>query len=282
MLNLDNYKSVFAGYNQDILDEVRSSILDGVDLTPYITDDKNQDPYYLQQVRVSLKENIDEPWLKAFSSGDLLRQLRKLYNDGINLDYVNKYIRYKLPESYYRTLVDIISSGVVIPDNFSLQRIPSGMLPVVRQVLQSGNYNERFLTTQGSTPNTAIVLSKLNTLVISKGWAPVTDSLITRPLSYLIGIYERFTRLDASIWSIINLYADAMDNDISKLDHLLALQPQGTALSELVVLPEYQLASAVDLYKKGCDIVPLISKGALTYQEVSIISTELLISAYDV
>lgn len=54
VLLLDNFRSILSSFSLDVQDVVRSAILDGVDLNPYI-ERFREDPYKLDQIRLGLK-----------------------------------------------------------------------------------------------------------------------------------------------------------------------------------------------------------------------------------
>ena len=68
-LILDNFRKILSNYTVDIQDVVRSAILDGVDISKYI-DVCKDNPYRLEQIRLSIKEGLDESLFNL--SGDLL------------------------------------------------------------------------------------------------------------------------------------------------------------------------------------------------------------------
>lgn len=116
ILTVDNYRSILkgCGFDEDLLDEVRSAIFDSVDLSTYLAPDV--DPYYLQQVRVGSKQGVPS-WVFSLPGGDLIRRCRILYSRGINLDPVSRYVIKALPAEYYEVLLNWIEAGVVIPED---------------------------------------------------------------------------------------------------------------------------------------------------------------------
>ena len=58
LLVLDNFRVVLKNYSLDVQDIVRSAILDGLDISEYISQYKN-DPYKLDQIRLELKEGLN-------------------------------------------------------------------------------------------------------------------------------------------------------------------------------------------------------------------------------
>ena len=54
-VTLDNISEVLVGYSLDIQDEVRSMILDGLDLSEWVSVCR-ENPYRLNQIRLAVKE----------------------------------------------------------------------------------------------------------------------------------------------------------------------------------------------------------------------------------
>ena len=89
-LTLENYSEVLSNYSLDIRDEVRSMLLDGIDLTSWIEKCKNE-PYKLTQIRLASKEGVSSTLLSVGDS-NVIYQIRRLRNDGFPVRELERYV----------------------------------------------------------------------------------------------------------------------------------------------------------------------------------------------
>ena len=77
-VKIENIEKIFSSYSLDIQDEVRSMVLDGLDLVDWVPVCKDN-PYRLNQIRLASKEGVD-PRFFSISDGSVLYGLRKYLN----------------------------------------------------------------------------------------------------------------------------------------------------------------------------------------------------------
>lgn len=133
-LVLDNFRSVLSDYSVDVQDVVRSAILDGVDISAYIPVCKNN-PLRLDQIRLGIKEGIDEVFLSV-KSGECLYKIRKL--DSRSLDLVSQKIeKNSLSGDSLEKLIDWVLKGYNI-QGINVSIIPKSLYEVFEQGFQRG------------------------------------------------------------------------------------------------------------------------------------------------
>lgn len=133
-LILDNFRSVLSDYSVDVQDVVRSAILDGVDISAYIPVCKNN-PLRLDQIRLGIKEGIDEVFLSV-KSGECLYKIRKL--DSRSLDLVSQKIeKNSLSGDSLEKLIDWVLKGYNI-QGINVSIIPKSLYEVFEQGFQRG------------------------------------------------------------------------------------------------------------------------------------------------
>ena len=136
VLILDNLRTELKDYSVDIQDIVRSAILDGIDLSEYIEACKNN-PYRLDQIRLSIKQGIEPVFLKV-TSGESLYKVRLLKARGVPLSGIASHIdRGALSEDNLNRLISWVESGYKI-DSLNISIIPKTLLDVFEQGLQQG------------------------------------------------------------------------------------------------------------------------------------------------
>lgn len=133
---LDNFRTLFYDYSIDIQDIIRSAILDDVDILDYI-DICKDNPYKLDQIRLSKKENLSNELYKI-SSGDILYRIRKLNQRGINLSYIERQLSLgSLSEEYIQYMLTWVAEGINV-SNLNISIIPRDLLDTFDYGLRSG------------------------------------------------------------------------------------------------------------------------------------------------
>lgn len=133
---LDNFRLLLYDYSVDIQDVVRSAILDGVDISKYIPTCKDN-PYRLDQIRLAIKEGLPQGLFKS-TSGDVIYKIRKLYQRGVNLSYVEKQLNSgSLSDEYVEYMLNWISDGINV-SGLNVAIIPKGLLSTFDYGLRCG------------------------------------------------------------------------------------------------------------------------------------------------
>lgn len=136
-LLLDNFRVLLSEYSVDVQDVVRSAILDGVDITKYLSECRDN-PYRLDQIRLCLKEGIPSSIL-LLQSGSMIYKLRKLKSEGTNLNsIVVQLSKGTLSEIYLDKVIGWIEKGYKISE-LNVSIIPRGLLDVFEYGLSIGN-----------------------------------------------------------------------------------------------------------------------------------------------
>lgn len=91
LITMNNYLKVFEGFESDILDEIRSAVLDDTPIGQYIKS-CGSDSYKLGQIRLALREYVPKEYLNVKLSGKCINLIRKCFRDGIDLKCILKYI----------------------------------------------------------------------------------------------------------------------------------------------------------------------------------------------
>ena len=136
-LLLDNFRVLLSEYSVDVQDVVRSAILDGVDITKYLGECRDN-PYRLDQIRLCLKEGISNSIL-LLQSGSMIYKLRKLQSEGMDLSsIVVQLSKGTLSEIYLDKVIGWIEKGYKISE-LNVSIIPRGLLDVFEYGLSIGN-----------------------------------------------------------------------------------------------------------------------------------------------
>ena len=89
-ITLENYRSIFSECTPDILDEIRSAILDDTQIGGFIAK-CGTDNYKLGQIRMALRELVPLECINVGMTGKTIYMIRKCVDSGINIDSLMQY-----------------------------------------------------------------------------------------------------------------------------------------------------------------------------------------------
>ena len=88
---MDNYKKIFKECSPDILDEIRSAVLDGTNISYFIKGCGN-DSYKLGQLRMALREFVPVDYLSTALTGETIYAIRQCFAEGLDMSSLLRYI----------------------------------------------------------------------------------------------------------------------------------------------------------------------------------------------
>ena len=91
VITLDNYKSIFNECTPDILDEIRSAILDDTQIGAFIKK-CGIDSYKLGQIRMALREMIPLEYINTNMTGRTIYMIRRCMDGGYDISSLIKYV----------------------------------------------------------------------------------------------------------------------------------------------------------------------------------------------
>ena len=124
-LVLDNFRTVLKDFSVDVQDVVRSALLDNVSIEKYLDSCRNN-PYRLDQIRLGMKEGIDEGYFQ-YSSGEVIRGIRGLLKKDVNLSPLKKYRSGALSDKCFLYLIYWCKDGFNV-SNLNMSIIPDYLL----------------------------------------------------------------------------------------------------------------------------------------------------------
>lgn len=111
-VTLENYKDLYKEYPVDILDEIRSAVLDDTPIHDFIEPCVN-DSYKLGQVRMALREGVPIAFLRTYLTSITLYNIRQAAKRDIDMSDLLVYYE-RLEPSTIEILSEAILSGVDI------------------------------------------------------------------------------------------------------------------------------------------------------------------------
>ena len=117
LVNLQNYMQVFDGESVDILDEIRSAIIDDTQIGSLIKYCRDDD-YKLKQLRLAIREFLPKKYINPRISGTCIKLLRKYYASGGNLAVFDRYIsdtnKVLLSDAVFKRVIECTLNGADI------------------------------------------------------------------------------------------------------------------------------------------------------------------------
>jgi hypothetical protein len=138
-ITLENYRQVFKACTPDILDEIRSAVLDDTSITPFIKP-CGTDSYLLGQLRMGVRELIPIEYLSAYVTGKTIYNIRQGFLKGRDMSALLKYYTNKVAKIDKSTIEKLSEFCLVGTDitkiDFSI--IPNELVDIVCKGLYQG------------------------------------------------------------------------------------------------------------------------------------------------
>lgn len=138
-ITLDNYRQVFSSCTPDVLDEIRSAILDDTPIGQFISV-CGDDDYKLGQIRKAIRELVPTEYLNTSFTGKTLSYIRKGIASGYDMSELLKYANKKglsLNANIIETLAEFLFIGVNL-SQVDFTYVPSHQVPLICEGLFLG------------------------------------------------------------------------------------------------------------------------------------------------
>lgn len=139
IITLENYRKVFKNCSPDILDELRSAILDDTEIAQFIKPCGN-DSYLLSQLRLAIREMIPIEYLSAKLTGKTIYNIRQGFHKGRDMSDLLRYygIRtIKIDKNILEKLSDFCLVGTDI-SRVDFCTVPDELIEIVCKGLYQG------------------------------------------------------------------------------------------------------------------------------------------------
>ena len=123
-VTLESLSSQFRGYSLDIQDEVRSMVMDNLDLSKWI-DVCKDNPYRLNQIRLGSKEGLD-PRFFTILDGSVIYRIRSLAATGFNVGELLAYVGVGFTKEQWFYIISWAERGL-LDSRLALVRTPFSM-----------------------------------------------------------------------------------------------------------------------------------------------------------
>ena len=133
-VKIENIDKVFAGYSIDIQDEVRSMVLDGINLVDWVTVCKDN-PYRLNQIRLASKEGVD-PRFFSISDGTVLYKLRNYLRSGFSGEELYRFLGCGFDSEQWSYILSWADKGY-LDKRLALVRTPKRLWSIIDKGLQN-------------------------------------------------------------------------------------------------------------------------------------------------
>ena len=135
MVTLENYRTIFRECSPDILDEIRSAVLDDTQISKFIGPCGN-DNYKLGQLRMAVREFVPVEYLSPKVSGSVIHNIRIGVSKGLDMSDILLYYN-KLSNKSLEIISDFLLLGVDITQmDFTL--VPDNLVEICLKGLLKG------------------------------------------------------------------------------------------------------------------------------------------------
>lgn len=133
-VTLESIGSQFRGYPLDIQDEVRSMVMDNLDLSQWI-DVCKDNPYRLNQIRLGSKEGLD-PKFFTILDGSVIYKIRGLAATGFNIGELLPYVGVGFTKEQWSYIITWAERGL-LDSRLALVRTPFSMWEFIDKGLRN-------------------------------------------------------------------------------------------------------------------------------------------------
>jgi len=258
-VKIENIDKVFSEYSIDIQDEVRSMVLDGLNLLEWVSVCKNN-PYRLNQIRLATKEGVD-PLFFSISDGSTLYKLRKYLNSGFSGEELHRFVGCGFDSEQWSYILSWAEQGC-LDRRLSLVRTPKSLWSVIDRGLKQ-NYPMWIFTT-GKNYSVEEVNSLIK--IMSNGYTVdkfLKGSWRTEVLKTLADFsrYSWYESIIDSVYDFISLDFLLLIGELAKLriiDEDLLLAYRGSKEDRGYYLYQtYHLSLMLQAVEKGVDYTKL-------------------------
>lgn len=138
LITMNNYLEVFKDFESDIIDEIRSAVLDDTPISPFIKACQI-DSYKLGQFRMALREYIPKEFLNPRLSGQCVYLIRQCYRNKIDLSPLLRYVKGNLRlenDSIERIIRVMLIGGDIRKVDFTI--VPKDNISIICEGLVKG------------------------------------------------------------------------------------------------------------------------------------------------
>lgn len=253
---LDNYKQFFEECSPDVLDEIRSAVLDDTDISQYI-DACGDDSYLLGQIRIAIREHIPEDYLDTRLTGKTIYNVRQGIANGRDMSAILWYItpqKLKVEKEIIQMLSDFCLLGTDISRvDFTL--VPKNLVPIFCKGLYKG-YPMWLLSDECAGMNVNSIQVLMRGMELGIDVQPFMRGGWSKEALLLIFSYAKACDINALLGYLNSKF------DIGQLKVLLDIASSGIPISRLCmkdssgapVYNQYQMYELGESLKLGLDV----------------------------
>lgn len=191
VITLNNYQQVFSDCTPDILDEIRSAILDDTNIAKFI-EPCGTDSYKLGQIRMAIREFTPPEYLNVRFTGRTIYLIRQGIKKGLDMSEVLKYANKRglllNPDSIEKIAEFMVLGADVSKVDFIL--VPNNILDEVLRGLYKG-YPMWLCISDNYTPNVETLSALMRGMQLGIDIHPFLSNSWTSDKLYLILSYEK-------------------------------------------------------------------------------------------
>lgn len=247
VITMGNYKEVFGVCSPDVLDEIRSALLDDTPIAAYI-EPCGTDSYKLGQIRMAIREGVPAGLISSWITGKTMYNIRRGVAAGIDMGCLVRYFGV-LDEDILEKLSEFVLLGTDI-SKVDFTMVPAKLVNIVCKGLHKG-YPMWLIVGNGCCLDENVVDALMRGMALGIDVHPFIDGSWNINMLLLIFSYAG----SADLSKVVPYISSKFDIDLIK--ELLDLAVQGIDISRLASVDKegYPIYNRYQVYEIGRAIV---------------------------
>ena len=246
-ITLENYREVFKVCPPDILDEIRSAVLDDTQIASFI-EPCGTDSYKLGQLRMSVREFLPVEYISTHITGRTMYIIRQGYSKNRDMSELLDYYdskSVKLKPEIIEDLAEFVYLGVSIED-VDFTKVPEKLIGLVLKGLKQG-YPMWLITDNLDGVDESYLKLLMRGMALGVDVHPFIDSKWDTDALILFFSYADKVDLNNFLSYINNKFG------VESLNTLLKLGSQGVSIRQLCIKDNdgYPIYNSYQIYELG-------------------------------
>lgn len=269
IIALDNYAQVFGEEcSPDVLDEIRSAVLDNTEIADYI-DACGNDSYLLGQIRMALREGVSREYLDTRLTGRTIYNIRQGIQRGVNMQSL---MWYATPKALRvdKKIVEVLSEFVLLGtqiERVDFTKVPTALVSIFCKGLYKG-FPMWLLNDEATGLNEAQVRVLMRGMELGIDIHPFVSGGWDRNVLLMLFSYNKAVDINAILGYLTEKFS------VNQVKTLLDISSLGIPIDRLCVKDhtgapvynQYQMYELGESLKAGVDVQKMFNPRMSDYE----------------